>query len=42
MFKSGQLSDTQLVLGIRNIQQLAAEGLENGRFAVDAITGRLL
>lgn len=41
-FLSGRLSDTQLVLGIGNIQDVARKGLESGRYAVDAITGKLL
>lgn len=41
MFLSGRLSDTQLALGMGNIQRLAREGLENGKFAVDAVTGGL-
>ncbi|MEE4716345.1 RHS repeat-associated core domain-containing protein [Pseudomonas alliivorans] len=41
MFLSGKLSDTQLALGMGNIQRLTREGLENGKFAVDAVTGGL-
>lgn len=41
LFKSGS-SDTQLAMGIREIQATAAENLRAGRFAVDPITGRLL
>jgi len=39
---SGRLSDTQLALGIKNIQDWARSGLEKGLFEVDSITGRLL
>lgn len=42
VFGRGQLSDTQLVLGIGRIQNIAREGLEAGKYVVDAITGRLL
>jgi RHS repeat-associated protein len=42
LFKGGSLSDTQLVLGIKRIQNLAMEGLQKGQFAIDLITGRLL
>ncbi|WEF32426.1 RHS repeat-associated core domain-containing protein [Pseudoduganella chitinolytica] len=41
-FSVGSLSDTQLVLGIQRIQNLAREGLESGTFITDSITGRLL
>jgi len=41
-FLSGQLSDMQLILGVREIQNAAREGLDAGRYAIDAITGRLL
>jgi len=37
-----QLSDTQLALGVKNIQEWARSGLQNGLFKVDPITGRLL
>ncbi|TWI42207.1 RHS repeat-associated protein [Pseudoduganella flava] len=39
---SPTLSDTQLALGMREIQQFAREALESGRFRVDPNTGRLL
>ncbi|SET48147.1 RHS repeat-associated core domain-containing protein [Pseudomonas graminis] len=39
LFGRGALSDTQLALGIGNIQRIAREGLENGKYAVNAITG---
>ncbi|WP_199750458.1 AHH domain-containing protein, partial [Pseudoduganella flava] len=42
LFTRGQLSDTQLALGIRQIQTMAREGLENGIFKIDPITGRLI
>ena len=42
LFQSNQISDTSLAIGIKNIQNWAAQGLENGRFVVDQITGRLL
>lgn len=35
------LSDTQLVLGMRQIQDNAAEGLMNGKYAIDPIAGAL-
>jgi hypothetical protein len=35
------LSDMQLILGIREIQTTAAEGLMNGKYIVDLITGVL-
>ena len=35
------LSDTQLALGVRQIQTNAAESLMNGKYAVDPITGAL-
>ncbi|WP_175719444.1 RHS repeat-associated core domain-containing protein [Burkholderia anthina] len=41
-FLAGRLSDTQLVLGVGRIQNMAREGLESGKYLVDAITGRLL
>ncbi|KPG94942.1 hypothetical protein AEQ67_22650, partial [Pseudomonas sp. RIT-PI-q] len=41
-FKANRLSDTQLALGIGKVQQVAREGLESGKYAVDQITGRLL
>jgi RHS repeat-associated protein len=37
-----QLSDTQLILGIKNIQDWARSGLQNGLFKVDPVSGRLL
>ena len=40
-FKTG-LSDMQLLLGIRDIQTNALQGLESGLYAIDKITGRLL
>ncbi|MFR0675084.1 RHS repeat-associated core domain-containing protein [Enterobacterales bacterium AW_CKDN230030176-1A_HGKHYDSX7] len=39
---SNRLSDTQLALGIKSIQDWARSGLEKGLFEVDSITGRLL
>lgn len=36
------LTDTQLILGIKNIQDWARSGLEKGLFEVDSISGRLL
>ena len=42
VFGRGQLSDTQLALGIGRIQNMAREGLEAGKYVVDEITGRLL
>jgi RHS repeat-associated protein len=41
-FKASRLSDSQLALGTGKIQQAAREGLENGKYAIDTITGRLL
>ncbi|MBY4694727.1 DUF6531 domain-containing protein [Burkholderia latens] len=41
-FLAGRLSDTQLALGVGRIQNMAREGLESGKYAIDAITGRLL
>lgn len=41
-FLASRLSDTQLVLGVGRIQNMAREGLESGKYLVDAITGRLL
>ncbi|QHM73338.1 RHS repeat-associated core domain-containing protein [Mixta intestinalis] len=40
--QANRLSDTQLALGIKNIQNWAKEGLENGVFRVDSNTGRLI
>lgn len=37
-----QLSDTQLVLDVKNIQNWARSGLENGLFKTDPSTFRLL
>ncbi|PLP93026.1 hypothetical protein CXG50_07445 [Pseudomonas plecoglossicida] len=37
-----QLSDAQLILGIKNIQDWARSGLQNGLFKVDPVSGRLL
>ena len=37
-----QLSDTQLILGIKNIQDWARSGLQNGLFKIDPVSGRLL
>ncbi len=37
-----QLSYTQLVLGIKNIQDWAMSGLQNGLFKTDPSTFRLL
>jgi hypothetical protein len=42
LWQRGQLSDTDLVLGVRNLQNWASSGLENGLFHVDPVTGRLL
>jgi RHS repeat-associated protein len=36
------LTDTQLILGIKKIQDWARSGLEKGLFEVDSISGRLL
>ncbi|PWB29013.1 hypothetical protein DCO48_22460, partial [Pseudomonas sp. SDI] len=36
------LTDTQLALGVKDLQGWAKAGLENGKFAIDEITGRLL
>ncbi|WP_216818506.1 AHH domain-containing protein, partial [Pseudomonas amygdali] len=38
----GSLTDIDLALGVKNIQTWASQGLENGLFKIDAITGRLL
>lgn len=38
----GSLTDIDLALGVKNIQSWASQGLENGIFKVDSITGRLL
>ncbi|WP_183153035.1 RHS repeat-associated core domain-containing protein, partial [Pseudomonas amygdali] len=38
----GSLTDIDLALGVKNIQAWASQGLENGLFKIDAITGRLL
>ncbi|MEE3936626.1 RHS repeat-associated core domain-containing protein [Pseudomonas viridiflava] len=38
----GSLTDMDLALGVKNIQSWASQGLENGIFKVDSITGRLL
>lgn len=35
------LSDSQLILGIKDIQSRARYGLKNGWFSVDPVTGRL-
>lgn len=40
--QSNYLSDTQLALGIKEIQDWARSGLDNGIFRVDPNTGRLL
>ena len=40
--QSSSLSDMDLVLGVKRIQQWAASNLESGGFKVDGITGRLL
>ncbi|MED5609452.1 RHS repeat-associated core domain-containing protein, partial [Pseudomonas sp. JH-2] len=42
LFSTGNLSDTQLALGVGRIQSMAKEGLESGKFVIDKITGRLL
>ena len=39
---ANDLTDTQLILGIKNIQDWARSGLEKGLFEVDSISGRLL
>ncbi|SFU21532.1 hypothetical protein SAMN05192562_1205 [Kosakonia arachidis] len=36
------MSDTQLALGVKNIQDWARKGLESGMFKIDPNTGRLL
>lgn len=36
------LTDTQLALGVKNIQDWARAGLENGIFKTGAIAGRLI
>ncbi|WP_063613826.1 RHS repeat-associated core domain-containing protein, partial [Pseudomonas sp. ICMP 10191] len=41
-FLSGKLTETQLALGMGQVQRLAREGLENGKYAIDTITGRLM
>jgi hypothetical protein len=41
-FTTNSLSDTQPILGIKRIQDWASEGLQNGQFLTDPITGRLL
>nr|WP_195757157.1 RHS repeat-associated core domain-containing protein [Pseudomonas syringae] len=38
----GSLTDIDLALGVKNIQAWASQGLENGLFKIDTITGRLL
>ncbi|MEE4928025.1 RHS repeat-associated core domain-containing protein, partial [Pseudomonas alliivorans] len=38
----GSLTDIDLALGVKNIQSWASQGLENGIFKVESITGRLL
>ncbi|SFO31626.1 RHS repeat-associated core domain-containing protein [Pseudomonas syringae] len=38
----GSLTDIDLALGVKNIQAWASQGLENGLFKIDDITGRLL
>ncbi len=42
MFKCWRLSDMQLALGIKAIQRSAVDGLEQGKFLLDQVTGRLL
>lgn len=41
MFKRGELSDSDVVIGLGNIQRNARDGLNNGVFSVDPVTGRL-
>ena len=41
-FKRGELSDLQLALGVKQVQDNARRGLETGKFAVDPCTGRLI
>ncbi|MDH0744733.1 RHS domain-containing protein, partial [Pseudomonas sp. GD03842] len=38
----GRLTDMDLALGVKHIQQWASQGLENGLFKLDSLTGRLL
>ncbi|MHA0917687.1 RHS repeat-associated core domain-containing protein, partial [Kosakonia cowanii] len=40
--QANRMSDTQLALGIKNIQDWASKGLESGIFKIDPNTGRLL
>ncbi|MDR7343348.1 RHS repeat-associated protein [Pantoea alhagi] len=40
--QAGRMSDTQLALKVKNIQDWAREGLEKGLFKVDANNGRLI
>lgn len=40
--QASRMSDTQLALGVKNIQDWASKGLESGMFKIDPDTGRLL
>lgn len=40
--QSNNLSDLQLALGVKSIQDWARSGLDSGIFRVDPVTGRLL
>ncbi|APG20394.1 type IV secretion protein Rhs [Kosakonia radicincitans] len=40
--QASRMSDTQLALGVKNIQDWASKGLESGMFKIDPNTGRLL
>ncbi|XTZ40431.1 AHH domain-containing protein [Salmonella enterica] len=40
--QANRISDTQLALGVKHIQDWASKGLESGMFKVDPNTGRLL
>ena len=38
----GKLTDIDVALGVKHVQQWASQGLENGLFKLDSLTGRLL
>lgn len=40
--QANRMSDSQLALGVKNIQNWAKNGLESGMFKIDSTTGRLL
>ncbi|MBK0124833.1 RHS repeat protein [Pantoea sp. S61] len=40
--QANRMSDSQLALGVKNIQNWATNGLESGMFKIDSTTGRLL